>query len=283
MTGGSILANVSSLRQRTWTALVLGPAVMAAVLWLPTPAFALFLALVIMVGAWEWAGLAGIDALPARLGYLAAFAAFIALLWVGSDWRPWLVWIGAGWWAIQAVVLARVRQIAPRQGLDAASAGIGVLVLAAPWAALVDLHESAATGPALVLFSFLLVWIADSAAYFAGRRWGRTKLAPLLSPGKTRAGVYGALASAALGGLLLGYAWSGGPQVAVLAVGVCMVTVVFSIVGDLYESLLKRRRGAKDSGHLLPGHGGILDRIDSLTAAAPVFTLGISIFGVVHP
>ena len=283
MTFGSPWASASSLRQRTWTALILGPAVMAAVLWLPTSAFALFLTLVIMVGAWEWAGLSGIDARPARLAYLAAFAVFIALLWVGSDWRPWLVWIGAGWWAIQAVVLARVRQVAPRQGLDATSAGAGVLVLAAPWAALVDLHQSAAAGPALVLFVFLLVWIADSAAYFAGRRWGRTKLAPVLSPGKTRAGVYGALATAALGGLLLGFAWPGGIQVTLLAVGVCLLTVAFSIVGDLYESLLKRRRGAKDSGHLLPGHGGILDRIDSLTAAAPVFALGISIFGVVHP
>lgn len=108
-------------------------------------------------------------------------------------------------------------------------------------------------------------------------------MAPVLSPGKTREGVYGALASACVGGLLLGYILSPGVPGTLLAILACAVTVVISVVGDLYESLLKRRRGVKDSGRLLPGHGGVLDRIDSLTAAAPVFTLGILLFSVVHP
>ncbi|HYN79768.1 MAG TPA: phosphatidate cytidylyltransferase [Lamprocystis sp. (in: g-proteobacteria)] len=283
MTFGNPWARTNSLRQRTLTALILGPAVLGAVLWLPTSAFALFLAVAILLGAWEWAGLTGIEVLSARLGYLAVVGGVVTLLWLAPVWQPWIVWIGAGWWVIVFVFLARVRHIDPRHGLDGASAGVGVLVLGASWAALVNLHGSAATGPALVLFLFLLVWIADSAAYFVGRRWGRAKLAPVLSPGKTRAGVYGALFCAAVGGILLGFASSRGFEATLSAVAACMATVAFSIVGDLYESLLKRRRGAKDSGQLLPGHGGMLDRIDSLTAAAPIFMIGILTFGVVNP
>jgi phosphatidate cytidylyltransferase len=277
MTGGS------TLRQRTLTALILGPAVMGAVLWLPTSAFALFLALVVLLGAWEWAGLTGIDSTAARVAYLALVAAIIVLLWFAPDWRHWLVRIGALWWLLQTLALTRVRHIDPRSGLDGAGAAVGLLVLCTPWAALVELHGSRPIGPGLVLFLLLLVWIADSAAYFVGRRWGRAKLAPVLSPGKTRVGVYAALVGAGLAGILLGVALSPGVQGVLSAALVCTVTVAISIVGDLYESLLKRRRGAKDSGHLLPGHGGMLDRIDSLTAAAPVFALGISIFAMVNP
>jgi phosphatidate cytidylyltransferase len=129
-----------------------------------------------------------------------------------------------------------------------------------------------------VLFLLVLIWIADSGAYFAGRRWGRRKLAPLVSPGKTREGAYGALAGGLLwGGVLAALYGVSVPQQGGLVL-LCLLTVVASIVGDLYESLSKRERGVKDSGSLLPGHGGILDRIDSLTAAAPVFALGLHLF-----
>jgi phosphatidate cytidylyltransferase len=283
MIGASLLRGGSSLRQRTWTALILGPAVMAAVLWLPVPGFAVFLALVILVGAWEWSGLVGLEAPAARGGYLVLVGVILGVLWLVPDWRPWIIGLGVGWWAIQVVVLTRVRRIDPRPGPDVAAALAGLLVLSAPWGALVELRASAAMGPLLVLFLFLLVWIADSAAYFVGRRWGRAKLAPVLSPGKTRAGVYGALVSAGLGGMLLSFMYSAGIAQILFCALLCTVTVAISIVGDLYESLLKRRRGVKDSGQLLPGHGGMLDRIDSLTAAAPVFTLGILYLGWVHP
>ena len=141
--------------------------------------------------------------------------------------------------------------------------------------ALLALHDGAALGPGYVVFLFMLVWIADSGAYFAGRRWGRTKLASHVSPGKTREGVYGALTAAlgfaVIGALVLGLGVTQWP----LFILICMVTVIFSIIGDLFESMLKRQRGIKDSGSLLPGHGGILDRVDSMTAAAPVFVLGL--------
>jgi phosphatidate cytidylyltransferase len=148
------------------------------------------------------------------------------------------------------------------------------------WVALAGLRDAPAFGVPLVLFLMGLVWIADSGAFFAGRRWGRHKLAPRISPKKTREGAYGALAAtlvfAAITGLLLDMdvaSWA-------LFILISMVTVLFSIVGDLFESMVKRQHDVKDSGVLLPGHGGVLDRIDSMQAAAPIFLLGMqSVFG----
>ena len=286
MSGGSAPAAAGALVRRSATALVLGPLVIAAVLWLPPTGFALFIALVILAGAWEWAGLAGFPAPLRRLLYVGLVGAGLALLWAVPDWQPWLVAAAAFWWVAQTWVLARVRQVEPRQGPDLPSAAIGLLVLTAPWAALVQLQGRETLGPVLVLFLLLLIWFADSAAFFAGRRWGRVKLAPALSPGKTWAGAYGALAVAVPGGLLLPILVPGrglGLAATLAAVLVCALTVIVSVVGDLYESLLKRRRGLKDSGSALPGHGGFLDRIDSLTSAAPLFLLGINFLAAVHP
>ena len=279
MRGPSTLAVPSSLRQRAQTAFLLGPLVLAAVLLLPTPAFAVALGLVTLGAAWEWARLAGLERQVERAGYLALVGAVLLGLWIFSWLRPWLLGAGVLWWLIQAVHIATVREIPHRPGLQVGELAAGVLVLAAPWGALIQLHESDPHGRALVLFLMLLVWTADSLAYFVGRRWGRTKLAPLVSPGKTREGVYGALAGALLWGLLLGWAGSLGPSGTLAAALLCGATVLISVVGDLYESLLKRRRGVKDSSHLLPGHGGMLDRVDSLTAAAPVFVLGLALIG----
>ena len=279
MTGASTLVRASPLRQRVVTAFVLGPVVMAAVLLLPTPGFAAFLGLVALGAAWEWGALAGLEGRPARAAFVALAALGLLLLWLFPDWRPWLVAAGALWWAVQAVRIAGVREIAPCVGCQPRQLAAGLLVLAAPWSAMVDLHEVDRHGPLLVLFLMMLVWTADSLAYFVGRRWGRTKLAPAVSPGKTRAGVYGALAGAALWGLILGWARSLGPGGTLVAALVCVVAVLASVVGDLYESLLKRQRGVKDSSQLLPGHGGLLDRLDSLTAAAPVFVLGLTLSG----
>ncbi|MDQ2694183.1 MAG: phosphatidate cytidylyltransferase, partial [Pseudomonadota bacterium] len=151
----------------------------------------------------------------------------------------------------------------------------GLAVLLGPWIALLDLHGGPGYGPGHVLFLMALVWIADSGAYFSGRRWGRRKLAPAISPGKTREGGIGALvvtlAVALVGAMAFGLRAAQWP----LFVLVCLVTVAFSIAGDLFESMAKRQRGVKDSGSLLPGHGGMMDRLDSLTAAAPVFLFGL--------
>lgn len=268
---------VSPLLQRVITALVLAPLAVAAILWLPTPAFALALAVVILLGAWEWAALTGLDSVAGRVAYLALVALLLVALWLipSADWFAALLLLPGIWWWGVVVFLSRVRRIERSTSVDAGLIPVGLLVLLGPWLAMVRLHETADHGPLLVLFLMVLVWVADSMAFFVGRAWGSKKLAPVVSPGKTREGVYGALAGAALCGVLLAWWLDAATLQALSLVLLCAVTAVISVVGDLFESWLKRRRGVKDSGRLLPGHGGILDRIDSLTAAAPIFALGM--------
>jgi len=151
----------------------------------------------------------------------------------------------------------------------------GALLLVVTWLSLVRLHQTGDTGPALVMFLLVLIWSADTGAYFAGKRWGSHKLAPFISPGKTREGLYGAVAAAAVCAALFWQLGTTGKLGFSAFLALCVLTTVVSIAGDLWESVYKRRRGVKDSGQLLPGHGGILDRVDSLIAAAPLFTAGI--------
>lgn len=267
----------SALGQRTLTALALGPLVLAAALWLPTGWLALALALVVLLGAWEWTTLAGVSSPLARLGYLGVVTLSFAALWQVhlAGWGPYLIApVVLGWLGV-ALYLAGLAEVTRAEGTDVGLLALGLLVLLGPWLALLDLDAVQPDGPLLVLCLLLLIWAADIAAYFAGRRWGRVKLASALSPGKTRAGAYAALVAAAACGVVLAWWLRVGLGQGLALVLICVVTVVASVVGDLFESLLKRRRGLKDSGRLLPGHGGMLDRIDSMTAAAPVFTLGL--------
>lgn len=281
MSGASALRIDSSLRRRTLTALALGPAVLTACLLLPSAAFAAFLGGVFMLAAWEWPALSGYDDRTVRWAFVAALALGMLSLWMLADARWWLVAVAVVWWFGQTLRLCRIDEIARQPGRQPRLLAIGLLVLLAPWAGAVELHSSGPNGPLLIVFLVLLVWTADSLAYFVGRRFGRRKLAPALSPGKTREGVYGALAGALVWGLILGVALSLPAAQVLLCALLCALTVSISVVGDLYESLMKRRRGVKDSSQLLPGHGGMLDRIDSLTAAAPLFAAGLHLMGVI--
>ena len=189
--------------------------------------------------------------------------------------------IAAGWWiGVLFRLIGYSPGDAPTRDLSIPGLLAGLITLVPPWMALAWLHGHSGEGPVLTLFMLVLIWVADSGAYFAGRRWGRVKLAPHISPGKTREGVYGALAGATVCGLAMSMMQEFGVLHILLFTTLCIVTTVFSVVGDLFESLVKRRRGVKDSGTVLPGHGGILDRIDSLTAAAPIFALGVSALGL---
>lgn len=267
----------SKLQQRTLTALLIAPLPVAAVLLLSTPYLALCCGLVLMPAAWEWSAMTGIASRAGRLAYVALVALCLLILWQPAlrQWSVSLIAVAAVFWCVVTLFLLRLRTVEPKSGLDPALAAVGLIVLIGPWLAILYLHAYSSAGPYLVLFLLLLIWVADILAYFTGRRWGRAKLAPVLSPGKTRAGVYGALASAALCGVLAGW-WMGLPPGSVMRLTLlCVLTAFISVIGDLFESLVKRRRDLKDSGQLLPGHGGVLDRIDSLTAAAPLFTLGI--------
>lgn len=267
----------NNLRQRARTVLWLVPLVVGAVLLLPTWAFALFLGAAMLIAAWEWCSLAGIGARGARAVYLALMAMALSGLWHWSEqtWPPLLL-ASLLWWLLQSLSVPRIRRIEPVDGPRPMLLITGLLILASTWVALLSLHRIQSLGPGLVLSLLILMATADSAAYFVGRRWGRTKLAPAVSPGKTRAGVYGALAGAMLVGMLVAGWLALTPLGALAIVVLCVLVAMLSIVGDLYESLLKRRRQLKDSSQLLPGHGGLLDRIDSLTAAAPLYALGMT-------
>ena len=156
---------------------------------------------------------------------------------------------------------------------------IGLFALVPAWLALSILHGMVDSGPWQVMFLLVLVWSADSGAYVAGRKFGAHKLALRISPGKTWEGVLGGMLFAVVPAVLAGLYWYEGTGPLAVFLVVCLFTVAFSIVGDLLESLLKRQAHVKDSGRLLPGHGGILDRIDSLTAAAPVYVAGMVVSG----
>ncbi|MBU0499618.1 MAG: phosphatidate cytidylyltransferase [Gammaproteobacteria bacterium] len=273
------------LKQRILTAAILAPAVIAAILLLPNQVLALLLALVVLMGAFEWARLSGL-ASPLRQG---VYVLLMALALVAAEWlRPHqeglflLLACAVLWWlaVLVGLVLAKPAEPLPPDAFSLSQAVSGFLVLVPSWVALVELHANPKDGPALLLFLMVLIWGADSGAYFTGRRWGKTKLAPAISPGKTREGVYGASVGALLCALFF-IAWAPLGALNTLAVlSLCLTAALFSVVGDLFESLVKRRRGVKDSGRLLPGHGGVLDRIDSLTSAGPIFLFGLWLAGV---
>ena len=263
------------LRQRVTTAIVLALIAVWVVLKLPAIGFGTALLAIVLLGAWEWAHLVGMNRTRSRLWYGALILTLILAFWplVGSTMLigSLLILVFASWCYVPIWLQRYARQPDHLDRLMTLGS-IGIIILVGPWVALMGLRDK--FGPGYVLFLLLLIWVADIGAYFAGRRWGRRKLAPAISPGKTWEGVWGA-GAAALISALIGAAALGMGSSWLWFVAICMITVGFSIVGDLFESMIKRQRGVKDSGVLLPGHGGVLDRIDSLTAAAPVFLLGL--------
>ena len=270
------------LKQRLITALVLGLGVLAAIFLLPPLGFALLVLLVVALGAWEWAGLSAITHPALQIGYAAFSVLMLAGLyfWVDASTIGTLLLLTALAWAAVVVLIAvghppqEEQLLLRRWGLGAA----GLFALVPAGLALIILQ---AIHPSWLLFLLLLTATADTAAYFTGKRFGRQPLAPNISPGKTREGLLGGLAGVAVLALL-GASWFGLElSLWFIFVCLCLITALISVVGDLFESLLKRAANAKDSGRLLPGHGGILDRIDSLTAAAPVFLLGLLWAGIV--
>jgi phosphatidate cytidylyltransferase len=166
---------------------------------------------------------------------------------------------------------------APQRVSPWSAALAGALSLLPAWLALMRLRSDLPHGAEWMLFALVLVFAADIGAFFAGRRFGRLRLAPTVSPGKTWEGVLGGAVAGTLVGIA-GSAWFGVPLYTFLPL--CLVAVAFSVIGDLTESLLKRFAGLKDSGTLFPGHGGVMDRIDSVTGAAPVLLFGLTVLGV---
>ncbi len=275
---------MSPLARRVATAVVLVPLVVYAVLALPSPYFGALMALFVLAGAWEWADLSGYPR-AARAGYVLLLGLLLvagAMIIVRPAGLRLVLLAGVLFWVAACVwvLCFQSGRDTPLLETPAASAVTGVLVLVPAWVALYALHRGGASGPELVLLLMLIVWSADIGAFFSGRRFGRRKLASRVSPGKTIEGVLGGVLLAAV--VIAAYAafrahtsaWAS----ALMILGIA--TVLASVLGDLLESLVKRRAGRKDSGVLIPGHGGALDRIDSLTAAAPVYVLGLALIGV---
>lgn len=245
------------------TATVLIVLLLAGLFFLPRTGVALLMALIVAIGGFEWARLCGLGVMESRIYAATIVIGLLALVSV-ELWRPAFV-AGSAFW-ILAVPAWLWFGLGARQ--RSGLIPLGFLVLVPPALAMVALE------PLDALLALAVAWIADTAAYFAGRRWGRRKLAPSISPGKTWEGAAGGLIGAAAYAMILSILFAGmqGTRMAAF-LGAAALLVAVSIVGDLFESAVKRQAGVKDSGSILPGHGGMLDRIDSATAVLPVAAL----------
>ncbi|MEX2365886.1 MAG: phosphatidate cytidylyltransferase [Pseudohongiellaceae bacterium] len=266
------------LKQRIITALILAPVAMAGVFFLPPIEFSLFIGLILAVAAWEWANLAGYTGI-----YCYFYSAGIVILLVISWFVPplFLLIPGILWWCLALYLVVRYPQGAGLWSSTAVRSLFGVFMLIPGFISLVQLKLMSGS-EFLILLLFLFIRGADVGAYFFGRALGQGKLAPEVSPGKSWAGFYGGLITALVIAIVMAVV-HGSPDLGsgrgiIFLLG-CAFVVMISVVGDLAESMFKRNRGIKDSSNLLPGHGGILDRIDSLLSAGPAFALFILSFG----
>ena len=271
------------LKTRIITALILAPIAIGGIFFLPPLGFALFTGAIIAVGAWEWANMSGLTTPVARVVYALMVAAVLyGLLNVPA---VAVLWLALFWWLLSFLLVRNYPDGSERWGGVPARALMGLLVLVPAWVGLNHLRTGgfqfgdSANNLLLILYVFCVVWVADIGAYFAGRAFGKAKLAPRVSPGKSWAGVWGGLVAVAIFAIIISVLASASTMQLLLLVVASLITGAVSVLGDLLESMLKRFRGIKDSSQLLPGHGGIMDRIDSLTAAIPVFALMITLMG----
>jgi phosphatidate cytidylyltransferase len=265
------------LKQRLLTALILIPLVLAAIFYLPIFAFAGISAVIFLLAAWEWATLIGWDSVSKRSLYLLLLSlSFLLLFWIPTILvltTAITTWLALFYWVLRHQQFAVLWSRSPFL-----RAALGIWLLGASWYG-INIIQSQIAGPVYLLFLLLFVWGADSGAYFAGRRWGKHKLAPQISPGKSIEGVLGGSLVSVLVAVIGGWFFydQHGTQYLSLII-LALLTSLISVLGDLAESMIKRQAGVKDSGGLLPGHGGLLDRIDSLLSTAPFFAAGILLF-----
>jgi phosphatidate cytidylyltransferase len=256
--------------RRVISAVFIAALLILAVLWLPPVWSVAALSLVLLAAGWEWSAFIGSGV--ARLSFIAGLVALCALWWQVSQsgtGRMAVLWSAFAFWSLATLWLVASRRVS--RALIAAS---GLLSVSFAWVALARMRIDWEQGHLAVMYALLIVWLADSGAYFAGRRFGGAKLAPQVSPGKTWAGLFGGLAVCVMLALVVA-SWRALPWLPLLAV--TLAAGLYSVVGDLNESMAKRYAGVKDSGHLIPGHGGVLDRFDSLLAAAPILMLGVEL------
>lgn len=271
------------LKTRIITALILAPIAIVGIFFLPPLGFALFTGAIITLGAWEWANLSGIEGQGGRVAYAAVVAGVLyGLLNVPA---VAVLWLALVWWFVSFLLVRSYPAGSAGWGSVPARAIMGLLVLLPAWVGLNHLRTggldfgTVSNSLWAILYVFCVVWVADIGAYFAGRAFGKAKLAPRVSPGKSWAGVWGGLVAVGVFALLVSLIVSASVPETIFLILASLATGLVSVLGDLLESMLKRFRGVKDSSQLLPGHGGIMDRIDSLTVAIPVFALIITQLG----
>lgn len=288
------------LLKRIITASILAALVATAVFTLPPEYFSLLLGILTLVAAWEWLYLIDVRSITKRLLFLLALIVpmvglhlwthFLELLAQWTKWPDIRFYSGILEWLVippilfWIVVMISIRNL-PNTVLNLQmrlryKALIGWFILLACWMFLTRLRTF--YEPPMTMYFLVLIWVADISAYFVGKKYGKTKLSPDISPGKTVAGFYGAIVSglvcAIVLSLIYGFNYVFAADFALLS----MLTVLISVYGDLFFSVVKRQRGVKDSGAILPGHGGILDRVDSIIAAIPLFYAGIYlIYGLI--
>jgi len=264
------------LKLRITTALILIPLVIAGIFYLSQRYFIWITALLTLLAAWEWSRLSSWTDLKKRLLYIG-FQCIILLFLIGISIRQWMLVFGLIFWCLLAIYLlwARTKRVLPTIPIYVRVSS-GWLILTLCWAALQVLHQT----PFYLLFMLLIIWLADTTAYASGRLWGQHLLAPLLSPKKTWEGLIIGLLVTFFVAILIQYCFKGAKPFLWQTFILVLLTSFAAVAGDLFESQLKRLEKLKDSGHLLPGHGGLLDRIDSLLAAAPVFVGSLLLLGL---
>lgn len=275
-------------RTRLLAALVMAPVAIAAILLLPTEWMVALAAVMFLAGLWEWFDLAGIeDSLSRTVLLVANLGLMVAIVWGSRGSAGFSMAllqvatiVGVIWWLLALAWLGRYGFARDDAGYARAlKLAAGALAVIPAWCALAWIHASEPNGHRWLLAALMTVWAADTGAYFVGRKFGKRKLAPRVSPNKTIEGLIGGVVAGVVVGLAFALLAGATPAQLPIVALVALVAVLFSVIGDLFESLLKRHAGVKDSGHLIPGHGGILDRIDGVLAALPVFALGKGVLG----
>jgi len=277
------------LLKRIITASVLASLIALAVFKLPMEYFSLVIGLITLLAAWEWSNLSGISSLVKRMTFLLVlilpmlgihfWTQILELVAQAMDWPDvrdysgileWLVIPPVLFWILVMILIRNTPTAVLNLKMKTRyKILIGWFILLSAWMFMSRLR--AFYGTEMTMYFLILIWVADISAYFAGKKWGTTKLAPEISPGKTVAGMYGALISGLVCAIVLSLIYGFQLMIASDFVLLSVLTVLISIYGDLFVSVVKRQRGVKDSGTLLPGHGGVLDRIDSMIAAVPFF------------
>jgi len=266
------------LKYRLLTAFLMGPLILWAIYAMPENFFALFSFVIVTIGAWEWGAFAGwVKPLQRGLFFTVNVLLFITVLLLQStELNLAIILASLLWWliCIPLLLFFPFQKNNPLQ-TQAIKSVVGIVLLLGTLVSMVMIRNNPEYGSEFVLYLILTIWFADSGAYFAGRALGKNKLIPNVSPGKTWEGVAGAIVVTLIVAVVSLDLLNIPSSHSIMFILITFITVVYSIVGDLSESIFKRMANIKDSGSLLPGHGGMLDRIDSLMSGFPVFFTGL--------